>query len=311
MRWSMYAALLAVAFAVTYPTPPRIKQTQNFADARALSSKFAAATGPKKRVAVIGGGLSGLACAKYLADAGHTADVFEARNVLGGKVSAWQDKDGDWIETGLHIFFGAYPNMMSLFEELNIEDRLQWKDHKMTFAMQELPGEFTSFDFPPNVPAPFNMAAAILTNTKMLTLEEKIKMVPGLLPMLLEGQSFIDAQDELSVLQFMRKYGMPELINDEIFIAMGKALDFIDPDKLSVRQSVPIPRHLGHTLSSLSLCPPCTRANPRFVGSKRPSADDGGAHRDEPFHQRGGRLPDSIPRWQPAGSAVCSDGAAH
>ena len=32
----------------------------------------------------------------------------------------------------------------------------------------------------------------------------------------------------------MRKYGMPERINDEIFIAMGKALDFIDPDRLSM-----------------------------------------------------------------------------
>ena len=44
--------------------------------------------------------------------------VYEARNILGGKVSAWQDKDGDWVETGLHIFFGAYPNMMNLFKEL-------------------------------------------------------------------------------------------------------------------------------------------------------------------------------------------------
>lgn len=42
--------------------------------------------------------------------------------MLGGKVSAWQDEDGDWIETGLHIFFGAYPNMMNLFNELGIED---------------------------------------------------------------------------------------------------------------------------------------------------------------------------------------------
>ena len=92
--------------------------------------------------------------------------------------------------------------------------------------MQELPGEFTSFDFIPGLPAPFNMAAAILSNTKMLTLEEKIKMVPGLVPMLLEGQSFIDAQDEKSVLQFMTEYGMPRRINEEIFIAMGKALDF-------------------------------------------------------------------------------------
>ena len=64
----------------------------------------------------------------------------------------------------------------------------------MTFAMQDLPGEFTSFDFPSGVPAPFNMAAAILSNTKMLTVEEKIKMVPGLLPMLTEGQPFIDRQ---------------------------------------------------------------------------------------------------------------------
>ena len=48
-----------------------------------------------------GGGLSGLACAKYLADAGHKPIVYEARDVLGGKVSAWQDKDGDWIETGI------------------------------------------------------------------------------------------------------------------------------------------------------------------------------------------------------------------
>ena len=47
------------------------------------------------------------------------------------------------------------------------------------------------------------MAAAILRNTQMLTLEEKIRMVPALLPMLLVGQSFIDAQDEKSVLQFM------------------------------------------------------------------------------------------------------------
>jgi 15-cis-phytoene desaturase len=78
------------------------------------------------------------------------------------------------------------------------------------------------------------MAAAILRNTQMLTLEEKIRMVPALLPMLLEGQSFIDAQDEKSVLQFMTEYSMPRRINDEIFIAMGKALDFIDPDKLSM-----------------------------------------------------------------------------
>merc|ERR1719174_1397755 len=52
--------------------------------------------------------------------------------------------------------------------------------------------------------------------------------------MLIEGQEFINDQDELSVIEFMRKYGMPERINEEVFISMAKALDFIDPDKLSM-----------------------------------------------------------------------------
>lgn len=200
-----------------YPKP-NLEDTDNFREAEALSQKFKSfyGTGQSKTVAIMGGGLSGLACARYLVDAGHKPTVFEARDVLGGKVSAWQDKDGDWIETGLHIFFGAYPNMMSLFKELNIENRLQWKIHQMIFAMQELPGEFTSFNFPANVPAPWNFLFAILTNQKMLTLFEKIQTAPALLPMLIEGQGFIERQDELSVLDFMRKYGMPERINTEV-----------------------------------------------------------------------------------------------
>jgi len=218
---------------------PNLENTDNYRTGEALSSSFndkLKVQNPQqsKTVAIIGGGLSGLACAKYLSDAGHTPTVYEARDVLGGKVSAWQDADGDWIETGLHIFFGAYPNMMNLFAELGIHDRLQWKVHKMIFAMQELPGEFTTFDFIPGIPAPFNFGLAILMNQKMLTLPEKLQTAPALLPMLIEGQKFIDEQDELSVLQFMEKYGMPDRINTEVFISMAKALDFIDPDKLSM-----------------------------------------------------------------------------
>jgi len=104
----------------------------------------------------------------------------------------------------------------------------------MIFAMQELPGEFTTFDFLEGIPAPFNFGLSILLNQKMLTLPEKLQCAPALLPMLIEGQKFIDLQDERSTLEFMEKYGMPDRINTEVFISMAKALDFIDPDKLSM-----------------------------------------------------------------------------
>ena len=116
-------------------------------------------------------------------------------DVLGGKVSAWQDKDGDWIETGLHIFFGAYPNVMRMFKELNIEDRLQWKSHSMIFAMpgkqdEEGRQRFSRFDFPQFLPAPFNGILAILLNDEMLTWPEKIKFGLGLLPAIINGQDY-------------------------------------------------------------------------------------------------------------------------
>ena len=224
------------ARAADFPTPELdVPSNANYQEAKALSAKLASNEAAEpKRVVVVGGGLAGLSCAKYLADAGHVPVVLERGDVLGGKVSAWQDADGDWIETGLHIFFGAYPNMMNLFAELGIQDRLQWKEHAMTFAMQDYPGEFTKFYFPQGLPAPFNMGYAILSNDKMLTWWEKLRTGAPLVPMLVGGQEYIDAQDELSVQQWMRKNFMPERVREELFIAMGKALDFIDSDKLSM-----------------------------------------------------------------------------
>lgn len=103
------------------------------------------------------------------------------------QVAAWKDEDGDWYETGLHIFFGAYANMMNIFKELGIEDRLQWKEHSMIFAKPDLPGEFSYFKFP-DIPAPWNGFVAILRNNDMLTWPEKIQFGLGLLPAIIFGQ---------------------------------------------------------------------------------------------------------------------------
>ncbi|GFR44854.1 hypothetical protein Agub_g6197 [Astrephomene gubernaculifera] len=214
---------------------PAFETADTFQEAQALSAKFRNAPRPVEplKVVIAGAGLAGLSAAKYLADAGHEPIVLEGRDVLGGKVAAWKDKDGDWYETGLHIFFGAYPNMMNLFKELNIEDRLQWKDHSLIFAMPNLPGEFSRFDFP-DIPAPWNGVFAILRNNKMLTFSEKIQFALGLLPAIIFGQKYVEEQDSLTVTEWMRKQNVPDRVNEEVFIAMAKALAFIDPDRLSM-----------------------------------------------------------------------------
>ncbi|KAC9320178.1 hypothetical protein E3N88_45995 [Mikania micrantha] len=241
-----------------YPRP-ELDNTSNFLEAAYLSSTFRTSPRPPKplKIVIAGAGLAGLSTAKYLADAGHKPILLEARDVLGGKVAAWKDVDGDWYETGLHIFFGAYPNIQNLFGELGINDRLQWKEHSMIFAMPNKPGEFSRFDFPDVLPAPLNGKYAIiynimllleilsfpavlgiwaiLRNNEMLTWPEKVKFAIGLLPAMLGGQAYVEAQDGLSVQDWMRKQGIPDRVTTEVFIAMSKALNFINPDELSMQ----------------------------------------------------------------------------
>ncbi|EPS66696.1 phytoene dehydrogenase, chloroplastic/chromoplastic, partial [Genlisea aurea] len=221
---------------IDYPRP-ELESTRNYLDAAYLSSTFRNSARPKKplEVVIAGAGLAGLCTAKYLADAGHKPILLEARDVLGGKIAAWKDEDGDFYETGLHIFFGAYPNMQNLFGELGINDRLQWKEHSMIFAMPSKPGEFSRFDFPETLPAPLNGILAILRNNEMLTWGEKVKFAVGLLPAILGGQSYVEAQDGITVKDWMRKQGVPDRVTDEVFIAMSKALNFINPDELSMQ----------------------------------------------------------------------------
>lgn len=189
-----------------------------------------------KKVIVIGGGLAGLSTAKHLVDAGHVPIVLEARSILGGKIAAWKDDDGDYSETGLHVFFGAYPNAITLFDELQISDRLHWKDHQMLFCK---PGgttkEFTTFDFPPGLPAPLNAGVAILGNQDLLSWPEKIQLGLGLIPAYLQGQSYVESQESVTVEEWMEQRGIPSRVTDEVFLAMSKALGFIGPDKLSMQ----------------------------------------------------------------------------
>ncbi|EYU21253.1 hypothetical protein ABFS82_09G129800 [Erythranthe guttata] len=221
---------------IDYPRP-ELDNTVNYLEAALLSSSFRNTPRPNKplEVVIAGAGLAGLTTAKYLADAGHKPILLEARDVLGGKIAAWKDEDGDFYETGLHIFFGAYPNMQNLFGELGINDRLQWKEHSMIFAMPSKPGEFSRFDFPEILPAPLNGILAILKNNEMLTWPEKIKFAIGLLPAILGGQPYVEAQDGITVKDWMRKQGIPDRVTDEVFIAMSKALNFINPDELSMQ----------------------------------------------------------------------------
>ena len=68
----------------------------------------------------------------------------------------------------------------------------------------------------------------------MLTWGEKIRFGLGLLPAIIRGQKYVEAMDGLSWTDLAEAAAHSRAgVNDEVFIAMTKALNFIGPNEIS------------------------------------------------------------------------------
>jgi squalene-associated FAD-dependent desaturase len=72
-------------------------------------------------IAVVGGGLAGLAAALELADQGHAVTLYEARPTLGGAVQTLPEREGDPTpppDNGQHIALGCFTEYLRLLERI-------------------------------------------------------------------------------------------------------------------------------------------------------------------------------------------------
>ena len=60
--------------------------------------------------------------------------------ILGGKVSAWQDKDGDWIETGSAHILGRVPEHDEFIQGIKHRRPVTVEETHDVFRDARLPG---------------------------------------------------------------------------------------------------------------------------------------------------------------------------
>ncbi len=85
------------------------------------------------RVAVVGGGLAGLAAGCALAGSGFRVTLFERRPYLGGRASSYQHPGtGEVVDNCQHVLLGCCTNLIKFYERLGVENKIRWYD-RLTF----------------------------------------------------------------------------------------------------------------------------------------------------------------------------------
>ncbi len=181
------------------------------------------------RVVIIGGGISGLATAYYLAKGGATSTIIESRARLGGVIQT-EKIDGCTIEAGPDSFLSVKPAAMDLIGELGLGDEVIGSNDHLRITYVRKGGKL--------VPLPDGLMMMVptkilpLITTPLLSMGTKIRMGMELL-----RSPKMKAGDE-SVADFVREHYGQEAV-DYLAEPLLSGIYGGDPRELSVTAVLP------------------------------------------------------------------------
>jgi squalene-associated FAD-dependent desaturase len=165
--------------------PPVQSQNQRLPHASRFSK------GGDTTVAIVGGGLAGLAAACALAESGFRVTLFERRPYLGGRASSYEHPGtGEVVDNCQHVLFGCCTNLIAFYEKIRIAEKISWFE-RMTFIE---PGGRQSILEPTFLPAPLHVTPSFL-GFKFLGARDKLALPRALMSLITgrpedDGSSF-------------------------------------------------------------------------------------------------------------------------
>ena len=112
-------------------------------------------------VIVIGAGFAGLSAAVRLTRRGARVLVLEARSRLGGRATAFADREtGELVDNGQHILMGCYTEALAFLRDIGAQDNVR-VDPQLAVTMIDRAGRRTRLSCPA-LPAPLHLAAGVL-----------------------------------------------------------------------------------------------------------------------------------------------------
>ncbi|MFM7052422.1 MAG: hydroxysqualene dehydroxylase HpnE [Planctomycetota bacterium] len=117
---------------------------------------MSAAGGVVRTVAVVGGGVAGIAAAVRAAEAGWRVELIETRTRLGGRAGSFGDvRSGLELDNCQHVAMGCCTNLLDLYDRLGVLGEIDWHD---TLHFARGGGAFDRLSIAPMLPAPIHYA---------------------------------------------------------------------------------------------------------------------------------------------------------
>jgi squalene-associated FAD-dependent desaturase len=186
----------------------------------------------QKSVAVVGGGLAGLAAGCALADAGLRVTLFERRPYLGGRASSYEHPGtGEVVDNCQHVLLGCCTNLIDFYKRLGVSEKIRWFD-ELTFIE---PGGQASRMAPSFLPAPMHNMPAFL-RAKMLSLRDKLAIARGMAEM---SRGLPEDSDE-SFLSWLKRNKQTEQAIERFWKTVLVSALNEDLDRMSVRYAAQV-----------------------------------------------------------------------
>ena len=116
---------------------------------------------PSPRAVVIGGGFAGLSAGAALAEAGVHVTVLDARPQLGGRATAFVDREtGELVDNGQHVLFGCYYETFRFLRRIGAADGVRIQPSLAATYIDTF-GRRSVLRCP-TLPSPLHLLAAVL-----------------------------------------------------------------------------------------------------------------------------------------------------
>jgi hydroxysqualene dehydroxylase len=113
-------------------------------------------------IIVIGAGFAGLSAASRLAAGGARVLVLEARSRLGGRATAFQDRDtGELVDNGQHVMLGCYVETLAFLDEIGASGNISIQ-RQLSVTMIDRRGRRSRLTCPDTLPPPMHLVAGVL-----------------------------------------------------------------------------------------------------------------------------------------------------